>query len=426
MDKFVIEQLHNDLSKLTLLLVDDEPDVLESMKLLLSAFFGEIVTAVDGADALKKFHENFIDFVISDITMPNMSGFELVKQIKSESIYTPIILISGHSEPNILSQAITSGVDNYIFKPINLDTISTALVSTIEKAKLRQEIYLDEIIIDQHVLRTKSDLDGNITYVSSALLNATGYENEDLIGKSHSVFSHNTNQNHTIQKMWDTIKQDEVFYGELENVKKNGDTFWVKLIIEPLYSFNGEKIGYSSIREDITEHKKVELLSITDPLTELYNRRYFNIIFHQELKKAQENNQNITFIMIDIDYFKQFNDTYGHQCGDEALVEVAKILQSFTAKANDFVFRLGGEEFAIISIDMDEEKVFEYLTSLNRAIENLKIAHSKNSVSDFLTTSIGAVVSNDKDATIDKLINIADKNLYKAKNSGRNAIELTT
>ena len=82
MDKLVIQNLHEDLSKLTLLLVEDEPSVLESMQELLKSFFAEVITSVDGVDALQKFEENLIDFVITDISMPNMDGFELLKKIK--------------------------------------------------------------------------------------------------------------------------------------------------------------------------------------------------------------------------------------------------------------------------------------------------------------------------------------------------------
>lgn len=94
-------------------------------------------------------------------------------------------------------------------------------------------------------------------------------------------------------------------------------------------------------------NKKLENVSYTDSLTTLHNRRYFNLVYERELKRAQRTHSYITFMMLDIDYFKQYNDTYGHLEGDYALKSVAKVLKDTLKRPSDYVFRLGGEEFGV-------------------------------------------------------------------------------
>ncbi|MBD3830598.1 MAG: GGDEF domain-containing protein [Arcobacter sp.] len=126
--------------------------------------------------------------------------------------------------------------------------------------------------------------------------------------------------------------------------------------------------------------------------------------------------------MVDIDYFKQYNDTYGHQKGDVALEDVARLLKNKTNRASDFAFRLGGEEFAIITT-LEKEKAIEFAQILRTEIENLKIEHKASDISKHLTISIGLVSKNANEVeNSDKLYKEADDNLYEAKKQGRNTV----
>ena len=169
---------------------------------------------------------------------------------------------------------------------------------------------------------------------------------------------------------------------------------------------------------DITDKKFIEQLSITDALTNIYNRRYFNTIFNQIIKDRK--NQNICFILLDIDNFKKYNDNYGHQKGDEALVKFTSALIKSLQKKQDYCFRLGGEEFGIIIQDYDKNQVVSFIKTIEENIKSLEIIH-EYSVTKFLTATIGVVCKNSQDA-IDKdnIFKEADDLLYKAKNMGRN------
>ena len=129
-------------------------------------------------------------------------------------------------------------------------------------------------------------------------------------------------------------------------------------------------------------------------------------------------------IILDIDFFKQYNDTYGHQEGDFVIKSVANVLKNRTNRAGDFAFRVGGEEFAIIS-NIEKSKVMNYALLIKDDIENLKIEHSGNKVSQYVTISLGVVCKSGLEInSSEELYKNADENLYEAKRSGRNCVVL--
>ena len=195
---------------------------------------------------------------------------------------------------------------------------------------------------------------------------------------------------------------------------------------------------FKSIQNDQTElevahknlkraNKKLEEASYTDSLTNLFNRRYFNLIFDKEIKRAKRSKKHITFMMLDIDYFKQYNDTYGHIEGDNTLIKVADTLQSLLKRPSDYVFRLGGEEFGIFMSETDEKNSSEIAQRICDSILRLAIEHKGSEVNDFLTISIGVVSCIVSPELKDEIIiTRADEMLYKAKKDGRNRFVLDT
>ena len=168
--------------------------------------------------------------------------------------------------------------------------------------------------------------------------------------------------------------------------------------------------------------KELQNLSITDELTQLCNRRFFNSKIEEEINRAKRENKHLCLMVLDIDFFKQYNDTYGHQKGDFVLQEISKVLKNRTNRASDFAFRIGGEEFAIL-VNLEKNKISEFAEAIKNDIENLKIEHSGNKVSKYVTTSIGVNFKQaDELKNIDELFKVADDNLYEAKRSGRNCV----
>lgn len=168
---------------------------------------------------------------------------------------------------------------------------------------------------------------------------------------------------------------------------------------------------------------KLEQASYTDSLTSLYNRRYFNIVYEREFKRSMRAQKPFVFMMLDIDFFKQYNDTYGHIQGDVALQTVAKVIRSVLQRSGDYPFRLGGEEFGVILSDIDCANAHVMGEKIRAAVESLKIEHKGSKILPTLSVSIGAVcITPTLDMSEDTLIHAADTNLYAAKERGRNQV----
>ena len=164
---------------------------------------------------------------------------------------------------------------------------------------------------------------------------------------------------------------------------------------------------------------ELERMTLVDGLTGVANRRHFDSYLEQEWARATRYKQPISLIMIDIDYFKQFNDHYGHLPGDSCLKIVASTVEDTVQRASDLVARFGGEEFAIILPNIEDAYVLAELCREN--IEKANIAHERSKVADHITVSLGcATLIPDKDMKLNSLISRADQALYEAKHSGRN------
>lgn len=168
---------------------------------------------------------------------------------------------------------------------------------------------------------------------------------------------------------------------------------------------------------------KIEELTVTDGMTGLYNRRYFDEMFEKSLKIQQRTHQTLIFIIFDIDFFKQYNDTYGHQAGDVAIKTIAHRTKESLKRAGDMAFRLGGEEFGILCVGMSESEVLPFAENIRKDIENRKIEHKSSYVSSYLTISMGViVVKSGMVKSTSEIYKHADEALYLAKESGRNQV----
>jgi diguanylate cyclase (GGDEF)-like protein len=181
--------------------------------------------------------------------------------------------------------------------------------------------------------------------------------------------------------------------------------------------------------EDITARKKAEeqlkLIASIDGLTGIANRRHFDNTFDLEWRRAMRSAKPISLIIVDVDYFKNYNDTYGHLAGDSCLQKIAHTIRDSLRRAGNFVARYGGEEFAVILPDTDAERAYFFAESLREKIENLNIKHNDSKVGSNATISLGVSTAiPKKDDTQGKLISLADKALYKAKQGGRNRVAI--
>ncbi len=171
------------------------------------------------------------------------------------------------------------------------------------------------------------------------------------------------------------------------------------------------------------EMDKALLSSMTDPLTGLYNRRKFEEVAENEIRRAHRGGYALGLIMFDIDYFKSINDQYGHVRGDEVLQEVAQCLTIMSRRPNDFAFRIGGEEFVFLTVSDDIQATADFAELIRANIEGLRIPNKGSDIHDFVTVSIGiATYKPESDESVYDLLSQADERLYMAKSLGRNRV----
>lgn len=271
-------------------------------------------------------------------------------------------------------------------------------------------------LLDQEIIISKTDRLGLITYASAAFEKISGYSKEELIGKSHNIIRHPDMPKSLYENLWSTILAGKVWQGEIKNIHKSGSEYWVSAIISPNFDFYGEVIGFTAIREHITDKKKIEELSIKDPMTNLYNRRGIT----SKLQHLYDKENNLYMMLIDVDNFKLYNDNYGHDNGDKVLIAVANEIHQLALKTNGFAFRFGGEEFLFIFPAESNAMSIEVGNELIHNVKSLHIKHQYNNDHNFVTISAGLTKLGIND--FEEMYKKSDELLYKAKHDGRNRV----
>ena len=216
---------------------------------------------------------------------------------------------------------------------------------------------------------------------------------------------------------------------------KDGNYVWIRDVVHVVRKENGEVESLIGFMFDISERKKTEQeliklqkeleeLSFKDGLTGVANRRMFDSVIETEWLKARQNKQPLSLIIIDIDFFKEYNDFYGHLQGDDCLKQVAETLNNVKARSRDFFGRFGGEEFIMLLPEADENAAWSIAERCRQALFKKQIPHEQSKVSQLLTISLGvSTMIPSQDDEHNELISRADKQLYQAKQKGRNCIQ---
>lgn len=322
------------MDKLNILVVDDKPENLFTMRQLLEAEELDInvITVDSGIKALEKTLETDFSLILMDVQMPEMNGYETAELLRGSkrTKYIPIIFVTANSrEEDNIFKGYESGAVDYLFKPIN---------SNILLSKINVFLELD---------RQKKELDSKVR--------------------------------------------------ELEILK---------LKLE-------------------AQNCRLEKLTMEDGLTALGNRRCFDNTLKLEWYRSSRSAEPISLIMVDIDHFKLYNDTYGHQEGDICLKRVASALKSTLMRQCDVIARYGGEEFVLILPNTDINGATKVATRMLSSVSVLEIEHGSSPTKEYVTVSIGvATVVPTPDSEPEILVKSVDDALYDAKNSGRNRISV--
>jgi len=276
------------------------------------------------------------------------------------------------------------------------------------------------------------DLDGNCTFINQEALRILGYQESEVIGReTHTLFHHHHEDGSFYEKadciihrsLEKNMKSDEVTW----LFKKNGEKFPVRAIATPIK--DGENVtGVVIAFCDMTEKHEVEvqlknankvlkLLATTDPLTGLYNRRFFEEKGAMLIARSRKEGSELSAAMFDIDFFKKINDRYGHSVGDKVLMMVSATVTKHLRK-DDIFARIGGEEFVILLPSAGMKSAVDISERIRRSIEHAVTEHNNERIS--CTVSIGVTSVSEGITNLDGLLRKADDRLYAAKRLGRN------
>ncbi|WP_157269499.1 sensor domain-containing diguanylate cyclase [Azohydromonas aeria] len=299
-----------------------------------------------------------------------------------------------------------------------------------------------EKAIDEHAVVAVTDVKGRIVHANDKFCALSKYTLPELLGANHRVLKSERHDKDFWRAMWRTVARGGVWQGEVCNRAKDGSEYWVNATVVPFLDERGRPVQYIAIRSDITARKQAEeqlrqaherlsdanaslaRLAAFDALTGLPNRRQFDETFAKEHRRAQRLGGPMAMLMVDVDHFKQFNDTYGHATGDECLKAVAQATQGVQRRPGDLAARWGGEEFVVLLPHTDAEGALVVAERLREAVQARAIAH-RGSPLGHVSVSVGVhAVQPLRGSSMAELMNGADQALYQAKHAGRNRVQL--
>ncbi|WP_430009264.1 GGDEF/EAL domain-containing response regulator [Methylophaga lonarensis] len=307
-------------------------------------------------------------------------------------------------------------------KPLNLENLLSTIISG------HKDIYDQNLTALSATAFSHSSLAMTITNhanqiiaVNPAFTEITGYQVTEVIGQNPSILSSGRHDKSFYQKMWKTISHEKKWSGEIWNKRKNGELFLEWITINVITNNDGEITHYCSVFADITERKaaeeRIHKLTYHDPLTELPNRRAFLERLEQNIANAKRHQKLLAVLFLDLDNFKDINDTLGHDVGDAVIKETSFRLKS-CIREDDLVARLGGDEFVICLTELNH--------SADASVVAQKILDLMASPFGFdderfiLTFSIGISIFPSNGESVLELLKQADQAMYCAKFSGRN------
>lgn len=399
--------------------------VLESSKQLDYNFFG-VQSVNEGLEILLK---NDIDIILLDIMMPEVDGFSCAKMIRSNKRTKdiPIIFVTAKKDDATIDFCYGVGGDDYISKPINatelLNRVSFHLKLKEKQTLLQKEKEYTQNIIDMQenfIIVTDSI---KIVKLNSVVLEFFGFnsliEFQNRFGCICSSFQKDQDYFNLTK-----VEENQLWVNVvLEKLDKNEDVV-VKILnkdlIEHIFTLKASKfydlfiVTLTDITTISQQSKEFEYGASFDSLTKIYNRDFFNKMANIKIDKYKYGRDSFVLVMMDIDHFKNVNDTYGHLVGDEVLIDLSNLIKTHI-RENDIFARYGGEEFVLL-LDVNLEKSRYVVEHLRDVIEKKEF----NKVSK-ITCSFG-ITEYKKNDTINSMIKRADKALYEAKERGRNRV----
>lgn len=358
-----------------------------------------------------------------------------VKGKNSIFIYTYVSEFTMLDNPNIIyiteipKHHYTLFTSNYIIIMVFIWLVVSSLL-TLAYNQVKLKSHMKSVIsiiyhgIDQNpVIAILTDSQGNIVYVNEAFENLTGYSFRDVYKQNPNILKSGKMEDREYKNMWDTIRSGKSWNGEFYNKCKDGSYYWAEARISPILNDSGHIDHYFAIQTNVTHKKnifkKYQDLALKDPLTGAFNRNVYSLDENKGLIEEVLSENKSMIYMIDIDHFKQINDKYGHDVGDEILEKIVEHISN-EIREDDLIIRYGGEEFLLILSIHDLEDGFEFGNRIRTDFMNNPIMTSQGGVP--VRISLGMTRPRCDKEDINLIIKRADQALYEAKNTGRNKL----
>jgi diguanylate cyclase (GGDEF)-like protein/PAS domain S-box-containing protein len=266
--------------------------------------------------------------------------------------------------------------------------------------------------------------DNKMIYINSTYTTITGYTPKEVLGKNPSILSSGKQGSAFYKKLWSALNTEGYWEGEIWNRKKSGELYPEWMMINAVKDKKNKTQYHVAVFSDITSRKaseaKIKHYAFYDPLTDLPNRRFFMERLKQSIKLAKRTKQQLAVLFIDLDHFKNINDQYGHDAGDQFLVEISTLLKE-NLRETDTVSRFGGDEFVIfLSHIQSKNNAVQIASQLLEHLKQSTITLSKTTLKP--QASIGGAMYPDDTSDAETLIQYADKAMYQVKETTRQGL----
>lgn len=446
-DNFILQPVKPHLGQVKVLAVDDEKTILLFLETILHSAGYQVICCSDSLKCLDLAQQEHPDLILLDVMMPDMDGFEVCKQLKELPTISkiPVIFITIKGEAQDKIAGFKSGGVDYITKPFEAEVLLARLqkhmdmywlrcaleqaikVQTEKLNSIKQTLYeANNFLIEDQAPGVLSNLEegsirlnlaGVCLQINATALRLLGYRQDDnLLGK-HLNFYPPDLEHGMVDMLGNRISiHEEIFLLDTVWHDRNGQDFPVEFRSKPLLDKRGE-ISILINFSDISQRKRIEsrlhALAYKDAMTGLSNRTLFMMLLQRELAQLHASNQAFALLLLDVDYFKQVNDGYGHMIGDELLIMIAKRLLA-SGLPSDKIARLGGDEFSlIINGFKDKEELLALVAQLAKTLN--ETYYFQSGIHLNVTVSMGIGICDAPTLSVEDLLGRTDLALYKAK-----------
>ena len=422
--------------KKLLLLVDDVPTNLHVLSAALRDEY-RIKTATNGRAAIELARrEDRPELILLDVMMPGMSGHEVIVELRKDELTSdiPVIFVTADTSEGSEVNGLELGACDFLTKPVNVPVIRTRVRNLLAQRDLQRQVVLNELKLRAMLDSSMQfigllDIDGRVLHVNRQVHELLGAPLGALIGEPFwdtGLWTASPDQQALLRDAITQAALGQASRFEIQHTRTDGTEMTLDFSLRPVLGADGSVAFLLPEATDVTEHKRAEenirRLANYDPLTNLPNRTLFGDRVSQAIRQAERTKEPLTLMFLDLDRFKQINDTLGHDYGDKLLIEVGKRLAS-TVRLQDTVSRLGGDEFVLLLPNTPAGGATVVAEKLLASIcEPCIIGSSELSV----TPSIGVAMYPTDGKDFDSLSKSADVAMYRAKREGRNTYRFFT